>query len=363
MSHNDSFHADAFESGTLIKLDIFYEYLRQCIPVFIKMAQTVTFNYFDFFCGPGLDGAGKKGSPLLALDAVNEYCHSFNYLNTEFNLYYSDENKEKIENLHTNVSKYKNIENVSFDIKCGCFCDEFEKKYSLMTRGGAANFIFIDPFGFEVDISMFLRISKLCYTDFIMFIPSSFANRFKDHSTIKKYLPGLNLDSIRDSDFVHTHICEYYRSIVASKNINCYLTQFSIKKGSNVYGLIFGTGSILGLEKFLNICWQKDPKSGEANFDMYGNIPMNGQLFLLDDFYSKKMMNFKCDLERKILNKELKTNKEVYEYTLFNGFLPRHSREIINKMVKNKQLEYTVVLSYKSIVKDKKIESLKRKVK
>ncbi len=57
-----------------------------------------------------------------------------------------------------------------------------------------------------------------------------------------------------------------YRSLIPS-NSKLKIFPFSIKKGAHIYGIIFGSKHILGVEKFLKIAWNKNKINGEANFD------------------------------------------------------------------------------------------------
>ncbi|MFO7903844.1 MAG: hypothetical protein R6U98_14365, partial [Pirellulaceae bacterium] len=46
------------------------------------------------------------------------------------------------------------------------------------------------------------------------------------------------------------------------------LYPFTLKKGANIYGLVFGSKHPLGVEKFLDLAWSKNEINGEANFDI-----------------------------------------------------------------------------------------------
>ena len=65
----------------------------------------------------------------------------------------------------------------------------------------------------------------------------------------------------------HRLLAEYYRSLIP-ENIEYYLYSFTIKKGSNYYGLIFGSSHSLGMEKFLRVCWKYDIYSGDSNCNL-----------------------------------------------------------------------------------------------
>lgn len=134
---------------------------------------------------------------------------------------------------------------------------------------GGANLLFIDQFGIkQVTPDIFKMITSLRQTDFIFFISSSFIRRFKAHESFKKYLDitKMNLDESHPLE-VHRVVLNYYKSLIPN-NREYYLAPFSIKKGSNIYGLIFGSGHSYGIQKFLRVCWKMDSQTGEVVYQM-----------------------------------------------------------------------------------------------
>ena len=65
MSTSD-FHERRFDEETQCKLDIYRQYLRSWLPVFLHREHIRSIQIFDFFAGPGHDGAGNAGSPVIA---------------------------------------------------------------------------------------------------------------------------------------------------------------------------------------------------------------------------------------------------------------------------------------------------------
>lgn len=55
------------------------------------------------------------------------------------------------------------------------------------------------------------------------------------------------------------------------------LYPFTLKKGTNIYGIIFGASHPRAVDKFLKIVWDKDQVSGEANFDIHDDIEKTEQ--------------------------------------------------------------------------------------
>jgi len=129
---------------------------------------------------------------------------------------------------------------------------------------------------------------------------------------------------------------EYYRKLVPA-NKDYYLAPFSIKKGSNIYGLIFGSGILIGLEKFLKVCWNQDVVSGEANYDIDDDEIRDGKT-LFEEMNTPRKINF---FEEQLITflQDFRSNNELYKFTLENGCLPTHTGEILKGLQKSKNLE------------------------
>ena len=94
--------------------------------------------------------------------------------------------------------------------------------------------------------------------------------RFKDEPEISQYLETKKIFADHPPYHqVHRALVEYYRSLIPSSE-DYFLAPFSIKSGSNIYGVIFGSRSYhKGLQKFLETAWSFDMKNrGEADFDI-----------------------------------------------------------------------------------------------
>ena len=191
-----------------------------------------------------------------------------------------------------------------------------------MSKTSTANFLFLDQSGIKhITDEIFKAIITLPATDFIFFISSSTLHRFSDHPEIGKYIK-IDNHGTTNTEYYHVHrrVLEYYRNLIP-KGKEYYLAPFSIIKNSNIYGLIFGTGHLLGIDKFLTQCWKMDKITGEANFDIDDDRidPAKPSLFETMN-KSKKIRVFENELASMVLSKELCTNKEIYLYSLSNGF-------------------------------------------
>lgn len=63
-----------FDDGTLDKLNIFRDYLKEWLPVFISNPTPIwkEIQIFDFFAGQGKDINGIYGSPMIIISVLNE---------------------------------------------------------------------------------------------------------------------------------------------------------------------------------------------------------------------------------------------------------------------------------------------------
>lgn len=95
MSNNNFFDLP-FDEETLIKLNLYEEYLRKWIPVFLATERPFvrTINIFDFFSGVGKDVNNMPGSPLIALSVLMEYSEYLKRPNFRINLYLNDYNAD-----------------------------------------------------------------------------------------------------------------------------------------------------------------------------------------------------------------------------------------------------------------------------
>jgi len=220
-----------------------------------------------------------------------------------------------------------------------------------MIDKSAANFLFLDQSGIKhITEEIFKTIVNLQATDFLFFISSSTLSRFNENPDIKRYL-CIPEEIISTSDYCHIHrsVLEYYRSLIP-RNREYYLCPFSIKKGANIYGLIFGTGHLLGIDKFVNQCWKIDPHTGDSNFDIDNDKIDEVQMPLFPEIdRPKKVQGFEKELKDAILSKKIKTNIEIYKHALFNGFKAEHARKVVSQLIKDGQLpRQRLKLSYRS---------------
>ena len=338
-------HKKPFDEGTKVKLAIFKDYLREWLPVFIEKKEIIwkTINIYDFFSGPGSDGFGNNGTPLIIIEELKPYGQSIAAKKLNVNLYFNEYDKSKNETLKEIIlSEDKGsipynikIENLDFKVA-------FDKEYPLMDNKHNVNLLFLDQTGVKhINETIFSKIINLKQTDFLFFISSSTIKRFAEHPSISQHLK-LNVEHVEKTPYhqIHRLVLEYFENLIP-KDKQYYLAPFSLKKNAGLYGLVFGSGHVLGIEKFLTTCWGIDSERGEANFDIDDDKIHQGQfdMFTNEVKKPKKVDLFEKELKNKILDGSLTDDRTIYLFTLKNGFLPRHTKKIIAELIKLNKIE------------------------
>ncbi len=343
-----------FDDATKLKLEIFRECFKEWLPVFIHSPVVEKVFIYDFFAGSGMDTQNNSGSPLILFEEAkgeNEmYCSKSQPERVVFA--FNEKIKTKSEELKQNVDNHvieclKNCgrDKCVYEYHIGNY--DFKEAIvrpnveSILKNSKYGKFILLDQYGFkEVDSEIFKKLVTSPKTDFIFFISSSFIKRFSEHPYIKKYIETekINFDKAEPKE-CHRIVADYFKTLI-TKASEYYLHHFSIKKGANYYGLIFGSAHTYGIEKFLKVCWEKDKLSGEASFDMYHDF-QKGSLFYTET-NTNKIEAFKLDLEKKILSGEIKTNLEGLKFALGSGV---QTKAFLDKIIELKDKRKIILIS------------------
>jgi len=363
-------HKSSFDEGTQIKLLILNEYFKEWLPVFLRARKKYwdRIIIYDFFAGEGKDVDGTQGSPLIILSELKNYCQDILKDKILCHLILNEYDKIKVEILRNNVTnKLKHCKNYpscpkttnedctfQITIEDKDFRSLFMEVYkSMKSNPELPRFMFLDQYGIkQITGDVFRKLVELKRTDFIFFISSSFASRFAEMPEFKKYLK-LSREEFDLNKSFHCHrvIFNYYKQLIPV-GTEYYLAPFSIKKGTNIYGLIFGTNHSLGIEKFLNICWSINEQTGDANFDIDNERinPMEPSLFEQFDL-PNKIQHFQNQLKQKIRSHELSSLKQVYRFTFEMGCLPKHANIVIKELQQERIVKKQLPLQSRNVHK------------
>jgi len=347
---SDNFFNKPFDDGTKIKLEIFKKYLEAWLPTFTKSNKTIWKNIFiyDLFAGAGKDVNGYYGSPLIIVEELKRHYTVIKEKGLNIHVVFNDLVKDNILQLKTEINRIAAHRPYSIDYYNKDFKELFDELFPQMLKESQSPMLFFfDQFGIKhVTEDIILKVLKLQRTDFLFFISSSFVSRFSQLEEFQKYLK-IKKTNFYESRPFHSHriVFEYYQRMIPTDK-KYYMAPFSIKKNSNIYGLIFGSKHSFGIEKFLNIVWRLNPNSGDANYNIDEEEIAEGKLSLFPEYnVPRKLQYFEQELKKKMLAKELISIKQIYAYTFNFGCLPKHANKVIKEMVKERKIANTKTYS------------------
>jgi len=328
----NDFHSSAFTPGTLNKLDILELYTSEWLPVFLSQVSSrfSEIHLFDFFAGPGQDAEGNPGSPLRTLKmlkiASNQDYAAWGKISITAHFFDIDENSTLALQKTIAVGHWE-IPGLTIDVQTIAFKDALVKFAPVLRKQAAAKLLVIDQFGVgEVNADVFQTLVSYPTSDFLFFISSSTLHRFREHPAIK-----LKIERPDDHYHIHRSVREYFKKLIPA-GFKYHLGQFAIKKGSNIYGLIFGSGHPLGIDKFLQVAWRKDALNGEADYDVHrDNITPDELILPLEGFKNKETI-FERNLEARLLRGECPDESAVIEICIEHGMRRGHAQPVLKRL-------------------------------
>lgn len=339
-----------FTEETKLKLDIFRKCFREWYPVFVHNKYISHIFVYDMFAGSGKDVAMNPGSPVILFQEARgnnkQHCKSLLKRESSFVTFgFNELNTEKKAELESNVfTELASCRSQCIETKCpfdNAFYFESQDFSSLINNkrlnqilenAKYAKFILLDQYGFkQINDDVFLKLVNSPTTDFIFFIASSFIKRFKNLSAVTAYFDRNKIvfDETQPKE-CHNVITDYFRSLIPVDK-KFYLHSFTIQKGTNYYGLIFGSGHSLGMEKFVKVCWKEDNQAGESNCNLYNDFEP-GTLFY-DPQYTNKKVIVSEDIKKKVLDAIIKDNIAGLDYALSLGCEPKLFVDVIDELI------------------------------
>lgn len=344
-----------FTDETKLKLEIFQECFREWYPVFIHHAYIKNVLIYDMFAGSGKDATGNYGSPLILLQEARgedkQHCAFLSKRNTPqvyfgFNELLAHKEKELESNISNYLQECKKNCNLDCPFNAHIFCKKAEFSTLIRSKNllqnfeekDNAKFVLLDQYGFkQIDDEVFTKLISFPKTDFIFFIASSFIKRFRELPAVTNYFQKAKItyDESKPKE-CHRVITEYFRSLIPATK-EYYLHSFTIQKGTNYYGLIFGTSHTLGMEKFLKVCWRHDKLAGESNCNIENDFEP-GSLFYNPQNTNKKVRVLR-ELKEEILSGIIADNKTGLKSALVKGCEPALYIKAISELIESKKVD------------------------
>ncbi len=333
-----NFHEKPFSEGTLLKLQLFRLYAAEWLPVFVSKEDASwpeQINIVDFFAGKGTDANGTPGSPLIFRDIVKAQYLSKWRTGVKVNLHFSDADKGKVDHLQNLLQQDEiKVPSVNITVRHADFSARFKELKPMLADQKSANLLVIDQFGIkQVPPNVFNEIIQLGSTDVLIFVSSTTLRRFGHLPEIQRVaMPAYE----KPTDYYKAHlaVADSFRQMIP-KGTEYHIGSFSIKKGSNVHGVLFGTRHPLGIDKFLSVAWKIDPVVGIANFDINREGISPDQDFLFPGMeVPNKVQLFEEELEDAIATGKCTDEQQMINLCHAREVCRSHAAPVISRMKK-----------------------------
>lgn len=315
------------------KVRLLGAYIKKYLNIICNDGRTKRIKIYDLFCGEGQYDNDGEGSPLVTMRQIKDI-HFINVSKLSdippIDCFFNDIEVEKTEKLRKAI-KDKSLHYPEFG-ELNFTNDDYQVRYQqLLTELanfkslGQKAFIFIDPYDYKhIKASQIKKLMANGSSEVLLWLPTQFMYRFAKNGTpeaLKDFITEIipNFDEWRPGnvwDFI-SQVKEGFQNHLGD---SFFIETFTIQKEPNtIFCLFFFTAHIKGFEKMLEAKWEIDTEQGKG-WSYTGNQPSL--------FYDQKTN----PLERKLIAfiKERKRyNGELYEFTLRQGFLPKHTNEIL----------------------------------
>ncbi|PUV25149.1 three-Cys-motif partner protein TcmP [Sphingobacterium athyrii] len=320
-----------------VKIDLLGKYLSKYFSIMSNTPYVDIVHYYDLFSGPGIYDNGGEGSPMVVLGKLKEVYSRGKERNADLSTYrcnFNDIDPRLIEKLKNNIEAANihcaEIGSIAFSsIDYKILCGELRDTLKKMPKNEKA-FVFIDPYGYkEVRFSEIKDLLTGKNSEVLLFLPTHFMFRFNEngtpeslHNFIDDIVPKEQWPKSETGlDFVE-NLKEAFQKNLGS---DYFVDSFIISREKNqFFCLFFFTSHIYGFDRMLDTKWQIDEEDGRGwkfnsnSIDLFSGVTNGPNI----SKYEKIL---------KVFLKEKRSNKDLYQFSLHNGYLPSHTGQILKK--------------------------------
>ena len=319
-------------------MHLYGAYLSRYLNILSRNNYVTRIFLFDLLCGEGILDDGGKGSPIIALEAIKNHYYANEQTCPNVTIWFNDLGISKIEK---NVPKIERVERFSqkialpSNVQISYFQEDYETIYPkaielVSNTKQSKGLFFIDPYGYKSikpsDIQKMLMGGN---TEVFLWLPIAFMYRFANVAFEKDFpgseplreflllLFGKDVPEFKSVyDFIDK-ITGRFRTFLREQEI--FVDFFTLERDpANIYCMLFFTSNLKGAEAMISAKWEMDANRGKGHTidksPAFSEIQMSG--------YTEKLKSF-------IGSAEYRTNSELYKFGLENGFLPKHTNEVL----------------------------------
>lgn len=323
-----------------VKVQLLSLYMERYLNILFLSEYIDKVILFDLFCGEGIYENEGKGSPIILLEAINNLPKHSNH-QSEFDLYFNDIKPKKIEKLKNEITarglKSERVNTLEITV------NDYQKMLPFVVSKFLGfkrirGFVFIDPYGYkEIKFSHIKELLRPGTTEVLLFLPTQFMFRFEEKGTPQALIDFISelipKDEWPKSDTGIEFIERLKQAFKEKLGSDKFVDTFIITRDKNqFFCLFFFTSHIYGFDRMLDAKWKIDDEEGRgwkytSAQDLFSEAERTPNTYKLEKGLREYLKNNK------------RTNAEVYEYTLHQGYLPQHTVELLKSFQEEGILE------------------------
>lgn len=324
---------------TTAKIKIFEEYITGYLPKLLLTFETLIIA--DLFCGAGKNGK-QNGSPLILINTINHLLksrHFRNKPNLKTYILFNDQSKKNTDSLETELNKIEYNEKViSVTIKNEKYENYLNPFIEKLKKNRTPKFIFLDPFTYSnVKMNDLKKLMNLPYTEVLLFIPIFHSYRFastefeKEHKT-RKFIEEFTSKGVNNYENIIDFTLSVREQLMDKLSLE-FVRPVLLDDGGRKNSLFLLTSHQKGMLLMNKVVFKNSDDGIRFSVDnLYQDL-----LFKPEEI-SNFVDNFKKQLIVNLKKNKL-TNKQIVDFTIQEGLLPKHSKKILNNLHLNRKIK------------------------
>ena len=229
----------------------------------------------------------------------------------------------------SNIKFNKNIINVKiineeYGEYVDCFVNDFKKN-------NTPKFIFLDPFSLsDVKMDDLKKIINLPNTEILFFIPVFHSYRFASTGfnathKMRKFIGDFTSRGIANYSDIYDFMFSIREQLMANSS-RCFVRQVLLDHGSSKNALFLLTKHQKGMLLMNKVVWKNSSDGITMPIEN-----LHQESFFNPEESSLFLRNFNDKFIGKIKTTN-QTNKQIVDFTIQQGFLPKHSKKILSDL-------------------------------
>ena len=336
------------------KFQVFTHYLGVYLNILGKVPAMRKVHIYDLMCGEGEYADGQLGSALEGPKRVLRYFREYPSETLKISYVLNDAGMSDVEKGKPKIDRVRErVEQIPFDsvanglermttyyyaLPCTEALSRAIDRVQRLSPFQEKALLFIDPWGYK-DISIEDLRTALAggHSEVLLFLPTEMMYRFarkayhedfEGGKALQQWLKDLFPEELPRFASVHDFINQF-RHRLENRLEARYSSRFTLETTQhNTYSLFYFTPSRKGLQAMLETQWSQDPSAGTGH--------RIEQTFTL--FKPGVLANYPARLETFLANADGRSNEEILEFGLYEGFLPKHTNEILESLASQGRL-------------------------